>query len=47
MHTKNESQQKMYQPFQHKVDYEGDTDQKNCDTDNSKSENYNLVRNLD
>ena len=34
-------------PFQHKVDYEGDTDEDNSNTDESQSANDNLVRNLE
>ena len=37
----------MSRPFQHKVDYEGDTDENNCNTDESKPENGNLVIKLD
>ena len=47
MHTKYEIQHKMSWSFQHKVDYEGDTDDKNCNTNGSKSDNDNFVRNLD
>ena len=47
MHPKNESQHKIYLPFQHKVDYEGDIDENNCDTDKSQSDNDILIRNLD
>ena len=34
-------------PFQHKVDYEGDTNKNNRNTNDSQSDDYNLVRNLD
>ena len=37
----------MSQNFQHKVDYEGDTNENNRNTDESQSENDDLVRNLD
>ena len=46
MHPKNESQRKMYRPFQHKVDYEGDTYEKDCNTYDLQSYNDNLVLNL-
>ena len=36
----------MSRPFQHKVDYEGDTDENNSNTNESQSENYYYVRNL-
>ena len=36
MHTENEITHKMSQPFQHKVDYEDDTDENNCNTDYSQ-----------
>ena len=38
---------KMSRPFQHKVDYEGDTDEKNRGVDDSQSDNDDFVRNLD
>ena len=34
-------------PFRHKVYYEGDTNENNCCTDDSQTENYYCVRNLD
>ena len=37
----------MSKPFQHKVDYEGDDNEKNCNTDDFQSENDDLVGNLD
>ena len=37
----------MSRPFWHKVDYEGDTDENNCNTDNSRSDNEIFVKNLD
>ena len=37
----------MSQPFQHKVDYEGDTDKNNRNTNDSQPDNDNLVRNMD
>ena len=36
----------MYRPFQHKVDYEGDTYEKDCNTYDLQSYNDNLVLNL-
>ena len=36
----------MSRPFQHKVYYEGDTNENNHDNDDSKSDNNNLVSNL-
>ena len=47
MHPENEIAQKMSQPFQHKVNYEGDTDENNRNTDDSQSENDYLVINLE
>ena len=35
MNPKNESQHKMYQTFQYKVDYKGDTNENNHDHDDS------------
>ena len=32
MHSEIKSPQKMYWPFQQKLDYEGDTDENNCNT---------------
>ena len=46
MHPKDESQHKISWPFQHKVDYEGDTDENNRNADESQLENDNLVINL-
>ena len=37
----------MSRPFQHKVDYEGDTDENNHGIDDSKSDNDDFVRNLE
>ena len=37
----------MSQPFQHEIDYEGDTYENNFDTNDSQSYYDNLVRNLD
>ena len=37
----------MYRLFQQKVDYEGDNDENNCNTDESQSDNDDLVRKLD
>ena len=34
-------------PFQRKVDYEGDTDEKYRNTDDSQSDNGDFIRNLD
>ena len=36
----------MSRSFQHKLDYERDTNEKNHNTDDSQSDNENLVRNL-
>ena len=30
--SENKSSHKIFHPFQHKVDYEGDTNEKNCNT---------------
>ena len=46
MHSKNQSK-KSFRPFQHKVDYEGDTGEYNRNTYDSQLDNDNLVRNLD
>ena len=32
MHPEDKNTHKMFQPFQHKVDYEGDTDENNHNT---------------
>ena len=37
----------MYRLFEHKVDYEVDTNGKNRHTDDSQSDNDDYVRNLD
>ena len=37
----------MSQPFQHKVDHEGDTNENNRNNYGSQPENNNLVRNLE
>ena len=36
----------IYRPFWYKEDYEGNTNEKNCNTDDSQSDNDYLVRNL-
>ena len=46
MHPENEIPHKISRPFQHKVYYEGNTNEKNCNTDDSQSDNDYLVRNL-
>ena len=47
MHPKNEIQHKMSWTFQHKVDYDGDTNENNFNTNDSQSYNDNVARNLD
>ena len=47
MHLENESPHKISWLFQNKVGYEGDTDENNCDTDDSQSENDDFVINLE
>ena len=47
MQTENESPHKMYWPFEHKVYYEGDTDENNRNKYESQSYNDDLVKNLD
>ena len=47
MNPENKSPQKMSWLFQHKVNDEGGTDEKNCNIDDSQLENDYLVRNLD
>ena len=44
MHQENESPLKIYWLFQHIVDYEGDTDENYCNTNDSKYDNDDLVR---
>ena len=47
MHPENQIPHKMYRPFQHKVDYEGDANENNYNTNDSQLDHYDFVRNLD
>ena len=46
MHPENNILHQMSWPFQHKVDYERDTDENNCNNNDSQSENDDFVINL-
>ena len=46
MHLENESPHKISWLFQHKVGYEGDTNENNCYTNYPQSENDDFVINL-
>ena len=37
----------IYQPFCYKEDYESNTNEKNCNTDDLQYENDNFIKNLD
>ena len=47
MHPENEIPQKMSRPFQHKIDFEGDTNENNRDINALQSGNDNFVIKLD
>ena len=47
MHPLNDSPHKIFRPFQCKINYKGDIDEKSCNTKYSRSEYDGFVRNLD